>query len=30
MMLIETRVQPSTIHSLGFFAVTYVPRGTPV
>jgi SET domain-containing protein len=30
MMLIETRVQPSTIHGLGLFAVKFISRGTPV
>jgi hypothetical protein len=30
MMLIETRVAPSTIHGLGLFAVKAVPRHTPV
>jgi len=30
MMLIPTRVQPSTIHGLGLFATQFVPRGTPI
>ena len=30
MMLIETRVAPSTIHGLGLFTVKAVPRNTPI
>lgn len=30
MMLIRTRVAPSTIHGMGLFTVEPVPRGTPV
>jgi SET domain-containing protein len=30
MLLIQTGVQPSSIHGMGLFAVEFVPRGTPV
>jgi SET domain-containing protein len=30
MMLIETRVAPSTIHGMGLFAVHAVPQNTPI
>jgi SET domain-containing protein len=30
MMLIRTRVRPSSIHGMGLFAVDPVPRGTPI
>jgi hypothetical protein len=30
MMLVGTRVAPSTIHGLGLFAGQFIPRGTPV
>ena len=30
MMLIETRVAPSSIHGMGLFAVNAVPKNTPV
>ncbi|MEW6306396.1 MAG: SET domain-containing protein [Verrucomicrobiota bacterium] len=30
MLLIRTRVAPSTIHGMGLFAIEAIPRGTPV
>lgn len=30
MMLIRTRVQPSSIHGMGLFAVEFIPQGTPI
>lgn len=30
MMLIETKVRPSSIHGMGLYTVQAVPRGTPI
>ena len=30
MMLVKTRVGPSSIHGMGLFAFDFIPRGTPI